>query len=876
MNIFTRYCLIGILMMIGTLNAKADHITGGEIYYQYAGTTNGLNNYSVTMKLFMRCNSGRNFQDPAIVSIFNRETAQRVSDLRVPITLRETIQLDTLDPCIGNPPSVCYEIAYYNFTISVPPNVQGYLLVGQVNFRISGITNLSTGNSNVGATYTAEIPGTADDTRGPINSSARFTANDLVVVCAGNLFRYSFAAEDNDKDELRYSFCGALQTGTSGGFGGGNQNPPPVPPYAPVPYGNGFNGTIPLGMEVDIDSRTGVITGVAPQEGVYIVTVCVEERRGNIVFATQRKDIQINITNCSIAGARLRPEYQLCGETTQLRIENQNSSPLIQSYNWQVFNSAGNEVTASTQPVFNYNFTDTGLYQLSLQINRGIACPDSTSSLVRVFPGMDADMQIGGTCFARSTNFSDRSNTVYGRINNWFWDFGESTRTNDTAISRNPFFIYPTLGTKPVQLIINNENGCRDTARVNWDISDKPLINLAYKDTLICPPDVLRLGVTGTGNFTWSPAAAIRIGAGTANPEISPSVTTQYVVTIDQEGCINSDTVTVRVTDRVNLQAMADTVFCLTDSMALRTTTNANTLQWQPIELLSNANIKIPSISVTGPVMFRVTGRISQCIAIDSVLVTPVPYPKADAGDDAGICADGAGVLLNGAVDDGASVQWLPVSGLDISSIRNPLARPLVTTSYVLTSFDNKGCPKPGRDTVLITVQAPINLVATNDTSVVIGQSLQLFASGGTRYEWEPSTGLNNAAIPNPTLSFSLPIESALYFVKAFNNGCEAEEAVRIRVFDKPAIYVPTAFTPNNDGLNDVIRPILAGMRIMQYFRVYNRYGQVVFETTESGKGWDGLLKGKPQPAGAYIWTLQTEDYLGQPLSAKGTTILIR
>ncbi len=667
-----------------------------------------------------------------------------------------------------------------------------------------------------------------------------------------------------------------MLTGTSGGFGGGNQSPPPNPPYGSVPYGNGFNGTYPLGLEVSIDSRTGVITGVAPNEGIYIVTVCVEERRNNIVYATQRKDIQINITNCSIAAARLRPEFQLCGESTDLRVENQSNSPVIQSYNWALFNQAGNQVTASSQPIFNYNFSDTGLYRLSLQINRGIACPDSTSSVVRVYPGMNASMQIGGTCFARSTDFADRSNTIYGRINAWRWDFGESALSNDTAITNNPFYIYPTLGTKPVQLIVNNENGCRDTATVLWDISDKPLITLAFKDTLICPPDVFRLGVTGTGNFSWRPATAIISGAGTNNPEIAPSQTTQYIVTLDQEGCINSDTVTVRITDRVNLEAMADTVFCLTDSLQLRANTNANILQWQPAALLGNSSSRTPRVSVTGQVMFQVTGRVSQCTAIDSVLVTPVPYPQADAGADVGICADGPGALLNGAVDNSATMQWSPVTGLDNPSIRNPVARPLATTSYVLTSFDNKGCPKPGRDTVVVTVQSPIDLVVTKDTSVVVGQVLQLNASGATRYEWEPATRLSNPAIPDPTAVFSTPSEGVVYFVTAFNEGCEAEQAVRIRVFDKPAVYVPTAFTPNNDGLNDRIKPILAGMRSMRFFRVYNRFGQLVFETNEVDKGWDGSIDGKPQPAGAFVWALQTEDYLGNPVVAKGTTMLIR
>ena len=89
-------------------------------------------------------------------------------------------------------------------------------------------------------------------------------------------------------------------------------------------------------------------------------------------------------------------------------------------------------------------------------------------------------------------------------------------------------------------------------------------------------------------------------------------------------------------------------------------------------------------------------------------------------------------------------------------------------------------------------------------------------------------------------------------------------------------MYVPTAFTPNGDGLNDIIKPLLLGMRGLNYFRVFNRFGELVYETAEREKGWDGVYKGKPQDHGTFVWMAQGVTYKGQTITKKGFVVLIR
>ena len=107
--------------------------------------------------------------------------------------------------------------------------------------------------------------------------------------------------------------------------------------------------------------------------------------------------------------------------------------------------------------------------------------------------------------------------------------------------------------------------------------------------------------------------------------------------------------------------------------------------------------------------------------------------------------------------------------------------------------------------------------------------------------------------------------------------GCSDSAYVNVKVFKtKPQVFVPTAFTPNGDGHNDVIRPIAVGIKQIDYFRIYNRWGQLVFSTTTNEQGWDGTINGVPQGTNTYVWIVHAVDYTGKAFFRKGTVTLIR
>lgn len=865
--------MIIVLYAAFPITAWSSHITGGEMYYTYAGLNAGQHKYNVTLKLYQRCNSGRQFPNPAIISVFDKTNGARIIDISAPIGAQETISITNPDPCITNPPTVCYEVAYYTFVVTVPPSASGYVMASQVNYRINGINNLSPGYSNIGATYTAEIPGNSGATNAPANTSAFFTGSDLVVVCADNDFNYSFGAFDPDSDELRYSFCGAYASTSAGG---GTTTPPNPPPFPIVPYNPaGFNESQPLGPAVQINPATGLITGIAPEAGIYVVTVCVEEIRNGIVIARQRKDIQINVADCDIAAASLKPEYQLCKNTQTITLINQSSSPLIVSTIWEFMDENNNIVYSSTDAVVTYTFPVAGLYRVKLVINRNQTCSDSVTSLIRVFPGFIPGFSSTGICITNPTFFTDQTTSVFGTPNTWRWDFGEPSSTTDISPLQNPDYTYPLMGSKQVRLIVTDTKGCQDTVYKTIDIIDKPPITLAFKDTLICLHDILLLQASGTGNFSWTPLMNI-VNPATATPTVSPVITTKYYVELNESSCINKDSVLVRVVNAVSLQAMNDTTICSGDTIQLRIVSDGLQYQWTPAAQIVNPAVKNPFVITNTFTSYQVIARIGGCTSTENIVITPIPYPAVNAGADQRICYNNS-TQLNG-ITDGRTWNWEPAGLVSNTALLNTAAFPNRTTDFILTATDTRGCPKAVSDTVRIIVEPKINVYAGRDTAVITGQPLQLLATGAASYLWSPADNLSASNIPDPVAIFNDESASIRYKVIGYSEeGCADSAFITIKVFKTlPTVFVPTGFTPNNDGRNDFLLPIAVGMKSIEYFNVYNRWGQLLFSTQQNGQGWDGRINGRLQATGTFVWVVKAVDYTGKAYFQKGTSTLIR
>ena len=232
----------------------------------------------------------------------------------------------------------------------------------------------------------------------------------------------------------------------------------------------------------------------------------------------------------------------------------------------------------------------------------------------------------------------------------------------------------------------------------------------------------------------------------------------------------------------------------------------------------------------------------------------------------------------------GYSYSWSPASSLSNPNIANPVATPNVTTTYTVTIHS---IPSPGdtcvvilTTTVSVYTPAAFPLSATADKDTIFkGSSTIIHALTDTTLTiiWSPATGLSNPNSFNPTAS---PTETTTYTVTIVDSsGCPKSVTITIYVISMKCTlddaFVPNTFTPNGDGQNDIL--FVRSISLAQlYFAVYDRWGELVFETDDIKKGWDGIFKGKPANSDVFAWYLTAKCYSGEEMKKKGNVTLIR
>jgi gliding motility-associated-like protein len=343
---------------------------------------------------------------------------------------------------------------------------------------------------------------------------------------------------------------------------------------------------------------------------------------------------------------------------------------------------------------------------------------------------------------------------------------------------------------------------------------------------------------------------------------------------LDANSCLAYyNNISVGVTNNLSITPAPDVTICEGTSTQLNANTNATQFSWTPATSLNNANIKNPVANPKSTTQYVVTATFGQCSGKDTIVVNVNPAPIPDAGPDVEICY-GQAYTLQGS--GGVQYIWTPPSTLSNGSLPDPLSTPPQTTTYSLQVIDSNGCSSLAPDQVVITVTPPI-IVKTfpSDTVVFAGDKFQLLAtSGATNYSWGPTAGLSNPFIPNPVLIVTTDVTFNIIATTAA--GCRGDGTVTVKVFKGPEIYMPTGFTPNGDGKNDNFKPFTVGITKLNYFKVYNRWGQLLYSTATLNEGWDGRINGMDQQTGTFVWMVQGVARDGRVITKKGTVTLIR
>ncbi len=315
---------------------------------------------------------------------------------------------------------------------------------------------------------------------------------------------------------------------------------------------------------------------------------------------------------------------------------------------------------------------------------------------------------------------------------------------------------------------------------------------------------------------------------------------------------IVSNILSVQVNPKPKILLTAANPACEGSSLAL-SATGGQTYQWAGPAGFNSTQASpkaIASLNNSGKYVVNVATQHG-CTGTDSITLRVFPKTIVRAGNDQTVC-EGGSVALD--ATPGLSYLWSPATGLSSATIQNPVAKPTDTTLYIVAGTDENGCVSYDTQTVHILKKPVAN--AGPDLRLYNGQSVTLKSSvKGTNvsFKWNPSNYMNNSDSPTPTIRPKSDITYTL-FVES-NVGCgKTRDEVSVSVLHK--IFVPSAFSPNGDGINDSWE-----IKELQYFNqpvisVFNRYGQKVFQSTGYATSWKGVYNGRPLPAGNYYYVI--------------------
>ncbi|MFZ5551935.1 MAG: PKD domain-containing protein [Bacteroidota bacterium] len=458
----------------------------------------------------------------------------------------------------------------------------------------------------------------------------------------------------------------------------------------------------------------------------------------------------------------------------------------------------------------------------------------------------------------------------------YYWDFDDG----DTSTLENPTHVFQNPGTYQVALVALDSNTCNgaDTAYIDIFIPGPLSVTISPFDT-ICQGDTTQISVTAAGgqSYQWSPATGLS-STTVANPFANPPSSTLYtVIAIDTNGCADTASVLVEVLPFVSANFTPNFTPCSIPVTVdfLNGSTNGVNYIWDfddggagstQTDAQYTYNVS-GTYTITLIAIDSNSCNFSDTVAVDIFL--PPPASITVSGGDT-ICV---GQSTPASASGGVSYSWSPSVWVDDPSSPNPNLSPGASTNFQVIAIDSNGCADTGY--VQVDVYPPASIDAGPDQLLDVGDTPVLtptIPTNGTFY-WSPPYGLSCTNCANPVAT---PETSTTYYL-TFTDlyGCTYTDSLIVLV--TPSVFIPNAFTPNGHGPNEIFKPIVRNLSYYEFY-IFNRWGELIFHTTDTEAGWDGTYKGAKCPVDVYVWKIKYSDYLNEDEVTKkyGHVTLVR
>ncbi len=425
----------------------------------------------------------------------------------------------------------------------------------------------------------------------------------------------------------------------------------------------------------------------------------------------------------------------------------------------------------------------------------------------------------------------------------WFLNGNIITGAVDSFYTVNP--VTPA-DTGEYTCIISNTCGTdtSDMAELNIDI---PTAN-AGSNVSICSGDNTTLTATGGTTYEWNTTET------TQAITVNPTITSTYTVTVtNATGCTDTDDVIVSVNPALVANAGTDQTICAGFTATL-TATGGMLYTWSTSGTTQTITVN-PTTSSTYTV--TISNATGSCTATDDVFVIVNPAPAIDAGTDETVC-DGENKTLT--ATGGVTYEWNTTE-----TTQSITVNPTAATTYTVTGTGNNGCSDTDEVTLTVNTE-PSDISLGTDTCIRQGGQMILDAGPGIyTYSWQDG---------NSGQTYTVSIAGD-YWVNV-SNGCgTVSDTIAITECLLSQIFIPNTFTPNGDNNNDVFAPI--GINIQDFeMYIYDRWGQMLYATTDINKGWDGSYESRKCPVGVYSWLIFYNDTDGTKHTKYGHVTLLR
>ncbi len=549
---------------------------------------------------------------------------------------------------------------------------------------------------------------------------------------------------------------------------------------------------------------------------------------------------------------------------------------------WDFGNGA---TTITNTDSITYNYTSTGVYTPRLVIEDGGGCqvPVINGDTIRV-TGADAsfDTNILSFCDSAQVGFTQNSITFDDDIISYQWFFGDG----DSSLLPNDQHFYTDTGIYNTRLKVTTKSGC--------EIIKDSLIHIDFEATpqiipSITPSACLGEPILFNALDTKNTAVAWKWKTGTGDSVLQKQMVYLYeqpgtydvsLIASGIKGCTDTVYDQVIIYGLPIVSTIPDETICQGNTILLPAE-GALRYSWRNSNALSCIDCAAPITAPSFTETFYVTGTdLNGCKALDSVtiaVITPFQLipPPADT-----LCE---GNMLKASASGADIYLWQPPIGVSNINTQAPIFTPNITTTYQVTGTDRLGCFRDSADFKITVFPIPQVSIATPIITLNAGENYTpsvVNSTDVTTWQWAPPTGLSCTDCKAPLIQ---PRGAATYTLTVSNaGGCTNSTQITVNVLCKNEnLFIPNTFSPNNDGMNDVFYPRGNGLLNIKSLRVFNRWGQVVFEQTnllanDANAGWNGRYNNQVQMADVYVYVIDVMCDNGIILSRKGNVTLLR